>query len=109
MRKNGCRVDAGAIGDRDAAGVSVSVGNLLPNSSCRLTFRARGTARIEVVCFANKQRINLLKRTALKSDWQEFSMVLTVPEGVKSASLNFFAWEQPKVFFEVADIRLMPY
>ena len=109
MRKNGCRVDAGAIGDRDAAGVSVSVGNLLPNASCRLTFRARGTARIEVVCFANKQRINLLKRTALKSDWQEFSMVLTVPEGVKSASLNFFAWEQPKVFFEVADIRLMPY
>ena len=94
MRKNGCRVDAGAIGDRDAAGVSVSVGNLLPNSSCRLTFRARGTARIEVVCFANKQRINLLKRTALKSDWQEFSMVLTVPEGVKSVSLNFFAWEQ---------------
>ncbi len=106
---NGYRVDAGAIGDRDAAGVSVSVGNLLPNASCRLTFRARGTARIEVVCFANKQRINLLKRTALKSDWQEFSMVLTVPEGVKSASLNFFAWEQPKVFFEVADIRLMPY
>lgn len=108
-RRNGYRVDAGAIGDKDASGLSVSVGNLLPNASCRLTFRARGTARIEVVCFANKQRINLLKRTALKSDWQEFSMVLTVPEGVKSASLNFFAWEQPKVFFEVADIRLMPY
>lgn len=106
---NGYRVDAGAIGRKDAAGVAVSVGNLLPNASYRLTFRARGTARIEVVCFANKQRINLLKRTALKSDWQEFSMVLTVPEGVKSASLNFFAWEQPKVFFEVADIRLMPY
>lgn len=108
-RRNGYRVDAGAIGDKDASGLSVSVGNLLPNSSCRLTFRARGTALIEVVCFANKQRINLLKRTALKSDWQEFSMVLTVPEGVKSVSLNFFAWEQPKVFFEVADIRLMPY
>lgn len=106
---NGYRVDAGAIGRKDAAGVSVSVGNLLPNASYRLTFRARGTALIEVVCFANKQRINLLKRTALKSDWQEFSMVLTVPEGVKSASLNFFAWEQPKVFFEVEDIRLMPY
>lgn len=106
---NGYRVDAGAIGRKDAAGVAVSVGNLLPNASYRLTFRARGTALIEVVCFANKQRINLLKRTALKSDWQEFSMVLTVPEGVKSASLNFFAWEQPKVFFEVEDIRLMPY
>ena len=106
---NGYRVDAGAIGRKDAAGVAVSVGNLLPNASYRLTFRARGTALIEVVCFANKQRINLLRRTALKSGWQEFSMVLTVPEGVKSASLNFFAWEQPKVFFEVADIRLMPY
>ena len=106
---NGYRVDAGAIGRKDAAGVAVSVGNLLPNASYRLTFRARGTALIEVVCFANKQRINLLKRTALKSDWQEFSMVLTVPEGVKNASLNFFAWEQPKVFFEVEDIRLMPY
>lgn len=106
---NGYRVDAGAIGRKDAAGVAVSVGNLLPNASYRLTFRARGTALIEVVCFANKQRINLLRRTALKSGWQEFSMVLTVPEGVKSASLNFFAWEQPKVFFEVEDIRLMPY
>ncbi|WP_295807378.1 hypothetical protein [uncultured Victivallis sp.] len=108
-RRNGYRVDAGAISDKDASGLSVSVGNLLPNASYRLTFRARGTALIEVVCFANKQRINLLRRTALKSGWQEFSMVLTVPKGVKSVSLNFFAWEQPKVFFEVEALSLMPY
>ena len=106
---NGYRVDAGAIGAKDASGLSVRVGALLPNASYRLTFRARGTARIEVVCFANKHRINLLKRTPLKEEWQNFSMVLTVPADVKSLSLNIFAWEQPKVFFEVEELSLMPY
>ena len=106
---NGYRVDAGAIGRKDAAGVAVSVGNLLPNASYRLTFRARGTARLEVVSFAGAQRIDLVKRTSLKPEWQTFEAVLTLPEGRNAASLNFFAWEQPGVFFEVSDISLTPY
>lgn len=106
---NGYRVDAGAIGRKDAAGVAVSVGNLLPNASYRLTFRARGTAQLEVVSFAGAQRIDLVKRTSLKPEWQTFEAVLTLPEGRNAASLNFFAWEQPGVFFEVSDISLTPY
>ena len=86
----------------------MGVGTLLPNASYLLTFRARGTARIEVVCFANRKRINLLKRTALKENRQEFSLILNVPEKTKSLSLNMFAWEQPNVFFELEDIRLTP-
>lgn len=105
---NGYRVEAGAIGEKDASGLAVGVGTLLPNASYLLTFRARGTARIEVVCFANRKRINLLKRTALKENRQEFSLILNVPEKTKSLSLNMFAWEQPNVFFELEDIRLTP-
>lgn len=82
---------------------------LLPNASYKLSFKARGTARLQVVAFMAKKRFDFLGRTPLQKEWRSFEIPIEIPGNATGMSLSIFDWEAQNIFFEIKDLELKPY
>lgn len=89
------------------SGVGCGAFAVTPGAAYRITFEARGKARLQ--CMVNGKgikRLDPLPPTPLSQEWQKFDLSFLAPATAESAQIMLFAWQQPGCEFEIRDFSV---